>query len=294
MDLQQYNRVVGSTAAEFAELELTIDQFFPWAVMKMNMMYSLPLNRFPTLDGLCETPVQRMQGFMKTLQKEMEEGKEILAALVYREWLQKGVSVNGELLAGLMVKLEITDEKQAKKVIAFLSQYTVEGQLEELGRQILVQLADWLGDMNVYNRSEALKYGIPLEGVLACIMGSNFTKLGEDGEPVKDENGKVEKGPNFLPPEEHIYATLFESDALQQEAYDLSMQVREHQAIAVPVLLNPLAAIIDRIEEVAEAQQIDDEEEGDEEDEDLEPPPRRAGTAYYDEPSEAGSNVFGE
>lgn len=289
MNLAQYHQVVGSTAAEFAELELSIDQLFTWQIMKMNQMYSLPMNRFPTLDGLNETPVQRMQGFMKTLQKEMEEGKEILAALVYREWLQKGVDVSQEgLLSGLMTKLEITDEKQAKKVIAFLMQYTVEGQLEELGRQILVQLADWLGDMNVYNRSEALKYGIPLEGVLACIMGSNFTKLGEDGEPIKDENGKVQKGPNFLPPEDHIYATLFESDALQQEAYDLSMQVREHQAIAVPVLLNPLASIIDRIEEVAEAQQIDEEDEAGDEVQSLAP------GAWSEDAPAAGTNLFGE
>lgn len=291
MNLETYNKVVGSTAAEFAELELTIDQLFPWQIMKMNQMYSLPLNRFPTLDGLDETPVQRMQGFMKTLQKEMEEGKEILAALVYREWLQKGVDVKQDgLLAGLMTKLEITDEKQAKKVIAFLMQYTVQGQLEELSRQILVQLADWLGDMNVYNRSEALKYGIPLEGVLACIMGSNFTKLGEDGEPIKDENGKVQKGPNFLPPEEHIYATLFESDALQQEAYDLSMQVREHQAIAVPVLLNPLAAIVERIEEVAEAQAVDAEGEEAEDEAQLDYEAEQA----FVSASTSGDAVFGK
>jgi hypothetical protein len=286
MNLDTYTRVVGSTAAEFAELELSIDQLFAWQILKMNQMYELPMNRFPTLDGLGETPVQRMQGFMKTLQKEMEEGKEVLAALVYREWLQKGVDVTQEgLLSGLMTKLEITDDSRAKKVIAFLQQYTVEAQLEELSRQILVQLADWLGDMSVFNRSEALKYGIPLEGVLACIMGSNFTKLDENGQPIKDENGKFLKGPNFLPPEDHIYATLFEADALQQEAYDLSMKVREQQAIAVPVLLNPLAAIVERIEEVAEAQAVDAEE--DDEGEELE----------HDHEAEhaatAGDSVFG-
>jgi hypothetical protein len=267
MNLDQYNLVVGSTAAEFAELDLTIDQFFPWAILKMNQMYELPMNRYPTLDNLNETPVQRMQGFLKTLQKEMDEGKEILAALVYRDWLQKDVPVDGQLLSGLMQKLEITEDKTAKKVIAFLTQYTVKGQLEELSRQILVQIADWLGDMTVFNRSEALKFGIPLEAVLACIMGSNFTKLDENGQPIKDENGKFLKGPNFIPPEEHIYATLFEADALSQEAYELSLKVREQQAIAVPVLLNPLATIIDRIEEVAEAQAVDHEDEHQAEDE---------------------------
>ena len=284
MNLDHYNRVVGSTAAEFAELDLTIDQLFPWQIMKMNQMYELPLNRYSSLDNLNETPVQRMQGFMKTLQKEMEEGKEILAALVYREWLQKGVEIDGALLSGLVQKLEITEEKTAKKVIAFLTQYTVVGQLEELSRQILVQIADWLGDMTVFNRSEALKYGIPLEAVLACIMGSNFTKLDENGQPIKDENGKFLKGPNFIPPEAHIYATLFEADTLTQEAYELSLKVREQQAIAVPVLFNPLVAIIDRIEEVAEAQAVDEEVAVEEDEAD-------AGTSHEAAP---GLRLFGE
>jgi hypothetical protein len=282
MNLEHYCKVVGSTAAEFAELNLTVDQLFVWQIMKMNQMYGLPMNRYPTLDNLNESPVVRMQGFMKTLQKEMEEGKEILAAMVYREWLLKDVEVTGEHLAGLVAKVEISDDKTAKKVISFLSQYTVKAQVEELSRQILVQLGDWLGDMNVYNRSEAMKYGIPLESVLACIMGSNFTKLGEDGEPIKDDNGKVLKGPNFLPPEDHIYATMFEWDALQQEAYDQSMKVREQQAIAVPVLLNPVNAIVERIEEVAADQEYEDEDGGEIE------------VDQEHNEQTAGSNLFGE
>lgn len=297
MNLDHYNRVVGSTAEEFAELGLTIDQLFPWQIMKMNQMYDLPLNRNPTLDGLGEEPVERMQGFLKTLQKEIDEGKEIMAALVYRKWLQKEVPITSELVSGLLSKLEITDEKISRKVTAFLSQYQVIGQIEELSRQILVQIADWLGDMNVYNRSEALKFGIPLESVLACIMGSNFTKLNADGSVTKNEHGKVEKGPNFLPPEDHIYATLFESEALSQEAYERSMQVRAEQAIVVPVLLNPLVAIIDRIEDVAAAQAADYEADDElQEDEESEEAPEISASnedGNEQQPKALGETLFG-
>ncbi len=66
---------------------------------------------------------------------------------------------------------------------------------------IAVAIADLLGDVIVYCRSEALKYGLPLEDVLDIIMDSNESKLGADGKPIYDANGKFLKGPNYWKPE---------------------------------------------------------------------------------------------
>lgn len=73
---------------------------------------------------------------------------------------------------------------------------------------ILVAMADLLGDVIVYCRSEALKYGLPLEEVLDVIMDSNESKLGADGKPIYDANGKFLKGPNYWKPEPRIKALL--------------------------------------------------------------------------------------
>jgi NTP pyrophosphatase (non-canonical NTP hydrolase) len=73
---------------------------------------------------------------------------------------------------------------------------------------IAVALADLLGDVVVYCRSEALKYGLPLEDVLDVIMDSNESKLGADGNPIYDANGKFLKGPNYWRPEPKIKALL--------------------------------------------------------------------------------------
>ena len=73
---------------------------------------------------------------------------------------------------------------------------------------IAVALADLLGDIIVYCRSEALKYGLPLEDVLDVIMDSNESKLGADGNPIYDSNGKFLKGPNYWKPEPRIKALL--------------------------------------------------------------------------------------
>ena len=73
---------------------------------------------------------------------------------------------------------------------------------------VLVAIADLLGDVIVYCRSEALKYGLPLEEVLDVIMDSNESKLGADGKPIYDGNGKFLKGPNYWKPEPRIKALL--------------------------------------------------------------------------------------
>ena len=73
---------------------------------------------------------------------------------------------------------------------------------------IAVAIADLLGDIVVYCRSEALKYGLPLEEVLDVIMDSNESKLGADGKPIYDANGKFLKGPNYWKPEPRIRELL--------------------------------------------------------------------------------------
>ena len=73
---------------------------------------------------------------------------------------------------------------------------------------VAVAIADVLGDITVYCRSEALKYGLPLEAVLDIIMDSNESKLDADGNPIYDTNGKFLKGPNYWKPEPKIKALL--------------------------------------------------------------------------------------
>jgi predicted HAD superfamily Cof-like phosphohydrolase len=80
---------------------------------------------------------------------------------------------------------------------------------------VLVAIADLLGDVMVYCRSEALKYGLPLEQVLDVIMDSNESKLGADGKPIYDGNGKFLKGPNYWKPEPKIKA-LIEAAGVQK------------------------------------------------------------------------------
>lgn len=67
--------------------------------------------------------------------------------------------------------------------------------------EVLVGLADWLGDIQVYCASEMRKFGLDNSMVLDIIMASNMSKLGADGRPIYDDRGKVMKGPNYWRPE---------------------------------------------------------------------------------------------
>ncbi len=85
----------------------------------------------------------------------------------------------------------------------------IEAPYETTELETLTSLSDLLGDLAVYIHSEATKFGIPLDGVLKIIMDSNASKLGADGKPIYNEEGKVLKGPDYWKPEPQIQNLLF-------------------------------------------------------------------------------------
>ena len=74
----------------------------------------------------------------------------------------------------------------------------------EAQEEVLTDLADWLGDIQVYCASELRKFGLDNSVILGTIMASNRSKLGKDGKPIFDERGKVMKGPDYWRPEPMI------------------------------------------------------------------------------------------
>lgn len=248
LSLQEFNRMVGGLAHEFEATGLHPSQYHQWCIRRMNQMYSLPINTTPSLDALGESPVKRMAGFLKTLRDEMDEGLELLALLMVREMRDEDQQVTPDVVGQIVQSVGIRDAARAQKTVAQILAMLGEDR-DSYSEEVLIGIADWLGDMKVYIDSESLKYGIMLSPVLACIMGSNFTKLNEQGEVVKDANGKVQKGPNFTPPEEAIRAVLFGSQSLLDEAGEINARVNAVNAVAVSVALaNPDMDVFDQPE----------------------------------------------
>jgi predicted HAD superfamily Cof-like phosphohydrolase len=64
-----------------------------------------------------------------------------------------------------------------------------------------VAMADALADLIYVTAQQAAKYGFPVDPLLEEVQRSNLSKLGDDGQPIFREDGKVLKGPKFSPPD---------------------------------------------------------------------------------------------
>ena len=75
----------------------------------------------------------------------------------------------------------------------------------------LVEAADALGDLDYVVQGANLVFGVPAEAVMAEIQRANLSKLGEDGKPIRREDGKIMKGPNYSPPNIRQVLDVYES-----------------------------------------------------------------------------------
>lgn len=74
--------------------------------------------------------------------------------------------------------------------------------LEAANNDDIIEVADALGDMLYILCGTIIEHGMQdiIEDVFDEIQRSNMSKLGEDGEPIYREDGKVLKGPNYFKP----------------------------------------------------------------------------------------------
>ena len=64
----------------------------------------------------------------------------------------------------------------------------------------LLEVADALTDILYVTYGAGHAFGIDLDKCFDEVQKSNMSKLGEDGKPIYNENGKVMKGPKYFEP----------------------------------------------------------------------------------------------
>ena len=131
-------------------------------IRKFNTMYGLPVNDSPTIP-------------FKT---SSEKGTARMQLIDRLKQFKKIVQDEVDEVDEIMEKVEAGDEPL----------------------EILTELADWLGDLQIFCASEMLKFGLDNEMILSVIMSSNFSKLQADGTALMID-GKLQKGPNYWKPE---------------------------------------------------------------------------------------------
>ena len=98
----------------------------------------------------------------------------------------------------------VADLGATKKLLRFnLMKEENEEYLEAVQNNDLVEIADALGDMMYILCGTIIEHGLQdkIEAVFDEIQRSNMSKLGEDGQPIYREDGKVMKGPNYFKPD---------------------------------------------------------------------------------------------
>ena len=72
---------------------------------------------------------------------------------------------------------------------------------EAMNTKNLKEIADALTDILYVTYGAGYAYGINLDKCFKEVQRANMSKLGEDGKPIYNENGKVMKGPNYVAPD---------------------------------------------------------------------------------------------
>ena len=70
-----------------------------------------------------------------------------------------------------------------------------------LDHKNLKEVADALTDILYVTYGAGHAFGIDLDMCFNEVQSSNMSKLGKDGKPIYNENGKVMKGPNYFKPD---------------------------------------------------------------------------------------------
>ena len=65
----------------------------------------------------------------------------------------------------------------------------------------LKEVADALTDILYVTYGAGYAYGVDLDECFKEVQRANMSKLGEDGKPIYNDQGKVMKGPNYTKPD---------------------------------------------------------------------------------------------
>ena len=71
---------------------------------------------------------------------------------------------------------------------------------EAIDNKDISEVADALSDILYVTYGAGHAFGIDLDKCFDEVQKSNMSKLGNDGKPIYNENGKVMKGPNYFKP----------------------------------------------------------------------------------------------
>ena len=106
---------------------------------------------------------------------------------------------SGALLVGAC--LSVTGAPQQHPLRIDLIQEELNELKDAMNNKDLLEVADALTDILYVTYGAGHAFGINLDKCFEEVQKSNMSKLGNDGRPIYNEQGKVMKGPNYFKPD---------------------------------------------------------------------------------------------
>ena len=97
-------------------------------------------------------------------------------------------------------KAEFPDEKIVQLRLNLIKEELDEFK-EAVEKKDIKEVADALTDILYVTYGAGHAFGIDLDCCFEEVQNSNMSKLGDDGKPIYNENGKVMKGPSYFKPD---------------------------------------------------------------------------------------------
>ena len=99
---------------------------------------------------------------------------------------------------------EIKEKSEFPEKVISLRFDLIKEELEELkvaiSKRDIKEVADALTDILYVTYGAGHAFGIDLDNCFKEVQSSNMSKLGHDGKPIYNDEGKVMKGPNYFKP----------------------------------------------------------------------------------------------
>lgn len=111
-------------------------------------------------------------------------------ALILEEFTELADACVGDTIGGQNLLKPLAEAMEAVKA------------LQEADLKVdVVEVADALTDINYVTYGAGHCFGVDLDACMQEVQRANMSKLGEDGKPIYNAQGKVMKGPNYTPPD---------------------------------------------------------------------------------------------
>ena len=97
-------------------------------------------------------------------------------------------------------KSELSSEKINSLRISLIKEELNE-LINAINENDILEVADALTDILYVTYGAGHAFGIDLDSCFNEVQNSNMSKLGKDGKPIYNDQGKVMKGPNYFKPD---------------------------------------------------------------------------------------------